>query len=361
MELQVLKFDPFAHVVRRRKHRAPTHQKTPPEKPSHHQISRCPSIYTKKLRQSASSDITSDGNTHGNAFKFGYPKTKTTSTGASSTKHLPVATKVAPTKKESLQTSMRNEIVKLQLSNTCEREMSIIIAAIWSRSRKSGIASLILIRYASLAIMGYAINVYMAANRHRYVHDTRASDPSFQRRMRVFIDDIETDLMYCRETLELNIAKLPRADLVQCSNDLRTEFESYIEPRDYDSSLWQIPFVCAAIRAILISELMEPQSSDLTPLGDEYRARKHEIYSILVCQSQNNVHAYTHEPEARKTSRLNASDKWYDLWDFMCAEATDQTYPYHFRVMGDLLRVITCAFVRKNNSPSGIVTDMVER
>ncbi|GEQ72789.1 hypothetical protein JCM33374_g6477 [Metschnikowia sp. JCM 33374] len=241
------------------------------------------------------------------------------------------------TKEESLEKSKKIHMVDLVLKIKLDRELAIIIAAIWGRTR-SDLHSYLDISASTVVIVGFAVNIYMAANKQRFEGEKMAQDPSFERRLKHFISHIEADLASDRETLALRISQLGKKEVLQCISDIRTEKKL----RACSRVSYKIHQACNTAEHVIRGDLEGISSLWIKRRWiASYSNKKLYAFYTFRSQSERDFNSYSGDPTKKYPTDKNISADWYELWHLMNMEARDVTHPYHFRVIGDLMRVIT--------------------
>ncbi|GEQ68702.1 hypothetical protein JCM33374_g2370 [Metschnikowia sp. JCM 33374] len=227
-------------------------------------------------------------------------------------------------------------MVDLVLKIKLDRELAIIIAAIWGRTR-SDLHSYLDISASTVVIVGFAVNIYMAANKQRFEGEKMAQDPSFERRLKHFISHIEADLASDRETLALRISQLGKKEVLQCISDIRTEKKL----RACSRVSYKIHQACNTAEHVIHADL-EGTTGLWTKPSWPFRVSKSlSAFYTFRSQSERDFNSYSGDRTKKYPTDKNISADWSELWHLMNMEARDVTHPYHFRVIGDLMRVIT--------------------
>ncbi|GEQ72622.1 hypothetical protein JCM33374_g6309 [Metschnikowia sp. JCM 33374] len=224
-------------------------------------------------------------------------------------------------------------------------EVSIIIAAIWDETMPPEIIftdPVCQLSCSVAVIVGFAVNIYMAVNKKRFEHEKTATEQSYQRRLRHFADHINDDLVHDRETLAQKISRLSKREIIECLPK-----PDYEKPVPYPNSERQIS-ICHHIEVTLVREL-NGSPSYLRNIYSEEDCRELENgYDTTTSASGRYDHAYQCQAKIY-ASPMILSDRWYDLWHFMSVESGRAKSPYHLRVIGDLMSVISNELLHYND------------
>ncbi|GEQ69614.1 hypothetical protein JCM33374_g3287 [Metschnikowia sp. JCM 33374] len=259
-------------------------------------------------------------------------------------KHVPALKRITttPNKAESFQKSHDSATANLVMEGFgVQRELASIIAIIWdSTMPPTTCFSPCLFRLSRVitTIVGVAVNLYLAANKKRFEHDIMVTEPSFQLRLRHFIRDIETDLRCDRENLERNISRISKEEIISCAMDV--DKESKIPYPELKCSWEKFQVVCYYIRIALQAELKGKPSYNSRRFSEEKFKSLNDAYAKFRSQSKIHFHAYSGQKQMKDWPK-KVSDEWSDFWHLMSIESSQVKYPYHFRIMGDLMSVIS--------------------
>ncbi|GEQ69612.1 hypothetical protein JCM33374_g3285 [Metschnikowia sp. JCM 33374] len=259
-------------------------------------------------------------------------------------KHVPALKhiKTTPNKAESFQKSHDSATANLVMEGFgVQRELASIIAIIWdSTMPPTTCFSPCLFRLSRVitTIVGVAVNLYLAANKKRFEHDIMVTEPSFQLRLRHFIRDIETDLRCDRENLERNISRIPKEEIISCVIDV--DKESKIPYPELKCSWENFQMVNYYMSIALRAELKGKPSYNSRRFSEERYKSLNDAYAKFRSQSKIHFHAYSGQKQMKDWPK-KVSDEWSDFWHLMSIESSQVKYPYHFRIMGDLMSVIS--------------------
>ncbi|GEQ70844.1 hypothetical protein JCM33374_g4524 [Metschnikowia sp. JCM 33374] len=251
---------------------------------------------------------------------------------------------VARNKDESLEFSQKDYTVQSLIKEGLEPPLATIISGVRYLPPMSFPDVKVMSAHTAL-VVGFAVNIYMAANKHRFGHDEKAKDPSFQNRLKFYISDMEEDLRYRCDVLELDIARLGKQGIEQCVKDLNEEYWNY--EKNLQITLTGLHWDLVDLRLLISGGLLGPTVEDLSPL--RFTKRLQDEFQNLISPPQKVIHAFVGNSKSDYREERTGSTEWCDLWHFMCAESENVRKPYHFRVIGSLMKVISRAFNRVNN------------
>ncbi|GEQ72617.1 hypothetical protein JCM33374_g6304 [Metschnikowia sp. JCM 33374] len=236
-----------------------------------------------------------------------------------------------------------NDKTAVLVHDTCRasHEASIIAAAIWRETMPPATetsAELCELSCSVAVIVGFAQNIYLAANKKRFEHEQMATEQPYQHLLRHFAGYIDTDLVFNRETLAQNISKLTKSEIINCLPMYKAVYingRSSVKPKQ----VW----ICYAIGRVITHEFSGPPKIKSKIYGEKELKHMEDSYHTITSESQRYDHAYQGQAKI-DASPVILSIQWADLWHFMSVEAGQVRFPYHFRVIGDLMSVISKEF-----------------
>ncbi|GEQ72619.1 hypothetical protein JCM33374_g6306 [Metschnikowia sp. JCM 33374] len=217
-------------------------------------------------------------------------------------------------------------------------EVSIITAAIWRETMPPAtetLTELCELLCSVAVIVGFAQNIYLAANKKRFEHEKMATEQPYQHRLRHFAGYIDTDLVFNRETLAQNISKLTKREIINCLPLSKSDYRE-----DLSSIKAKQIWLCCDIENVIIHNLSGAPRFMSHTYGEKEHKHMDDSYHTITSESQRYDHAYQGQAKIDALPVI-LSIQWPDLWHFMSVEAGQVTFPYHFRVIGDLMSVIS--------------------